>query len=111
VNLLRSAGKEEFIPPGEPFRLRIFIDCSIVEVFVNGRQCLAVRVYPSRPDSLGVSLRSQGQDAELKSLDAWQMASIYQREDLGLQACIGLTSWKRPLWGGLLTAPRDGQGT
>ena len=44
----------------------------------NNRQCLAVRVHPSRPDSLGVSLRSLGQDAELKSLDAWQMASVYE---------------------------------
>ena len=62
----------------EPLRLRVFVDRSVVEVFVNGRQCIAARVYPERQDSLGVSLRSQGQDAELKSLDAWQMKGIYQ---------------------------------
>jgi beta-fructofuranosidase len=66
------------IPLDEPFRLRIFVDRSVVEVFVNSRQCIAVRVHPSRPDSLGVSLLAQGQNAELKSLDAWQMGSIYQ---------------------------------
>ncbi len=33
---------------------------SVVEVFVNGRQCVAARVYPGRADSLGVSLRAQG---------------------------------------------------
>jgi beta-fructofuranosidase len=66
------------IPPDETFHLRVFIDRSVVEVFVNGRQCLAVRVQPSRADSLGVSLRAQGQDAELRSLDAWQMKSIYE---------------------------------
>ena len=49
-----------------------------VEVFVNGRQCVAVRVYPGRADSVGVSLRSQGSDATLRSLDAWQMKSIYE---------------------------------
>jgi beta-fructofuranosidase len=65
------------IPPGEPFRLQVFIDRSIVEVFVNGRQCLALLVYPSRADSLGVSLAAQGQDAELRSLDAWQMENIF----------------------------------
>ncbi|NQT39988.1 MAG: GH32 C-terminal domain-containing protein, partial [Planctomycetes bacterium] len=43
----------------------------------NGRQCVAVRVYPGREDSVGVSLRSQGQEAVLKSLDAWQMKKIY----------------------------------
>jgi beta-fructofuranosidase len=65
------------IPPDEPFKLRVFIDRSIVEVFVNGRQCVALRVHPSRADSVGVSLQAQGQDAELRSLKAWPMKSIY----------------------------------
>ena len=63
--------------PDESLQLRIFIDRSVVEVFVNGKQCVAVRVYPGREDSLGVSLRAQGQDCELRSLDAWQMQTIY----------------------------------
>ena len=62
----------------EPLKLRVFIDKSVVEVFINGKQCVAVRVYPGREDSVGVSLRCQGQDALLKSLDAWQMKDIYQ---------------------------------
>ena len=61
----------------ESLKLRVFVDKSVVEVFANGKQCLAVRVYPGRKDSLGVSLRSQGRDAMLKSLDAWQMKNIY----------------------------------
>ena len=66
-----------FIDNNEPLRLRVFIDKSVVEVFVNGKQALAVRVYPSRNDSVGVSLRAQGQNSELKLLEAWQMKSIY----------------------------------
>jgi beta-fructofuranosidase len=66
-----------FIPPDEPFKLRVFVDRSIVEVFVNGRLCVALRVYPGRADSLGVSLAAQGQDAELKSLDTWRMEDIF----------------------------------
>jgi len=62
----------------EKLNLRVFIDKSIVEVFVNGKQALAVRVYPSRTDAVGVSLRSQGQDSELNSLNAWQMKNIYE---------------------------------
>lgn len=65
---------------GESLKLRIFIDKSVVEVFVNGKQVVAARVYPGRDDSTGVSLRSQGQDSELKSLQAWQMKSIYDLE-------------------------------
>jgi len=66
-----------WLAEGEPLRLRVFIDRSVVEVFVNGRQCLGLRVYPGREDSTGVSLRAQGRGAQLRSLDAWQMNSIY----------------------------------
>ena len=38
---------------------------------------MAARVYPDRADSVGVSLRAQGQSAELLSLDAYQMQDIY----------------------------------
>ena len=62
----------------EPLRLRVFVDRSVVEVFVGDKQCVAVRVYPDREDGVGVSLRSQGQEAVLQSLDAWQMKTIYE---------------------------------
>ena len=65
------------LAPDEPLRLRVFVDKSVVEVFVNGKQCVALRVYPERSDSLGVSLRTQGKDATLKALDVWQMQNIY----------------------------------
>ena len=68
------------IDEGEPLRLRVFVDRSIVEVFVNGRQCVAVRVYPGRADSTGVSLRAHGRPAALLALDAWQMKNIYDKE-------------------------------
>ena len=66
------------LAPGEPLKLHVFVDRSIVEAFVNGKQCVAARVYPGRDDSLGVSLRAQGRDALLKSLDAWEMGSAYR---------------------------------
>ncbi|MCK3685569.1 glycoside hydrolase family 32 protein [Maribellus sp. YY47] len=66
------------IKDGEPVNLHVFIDRSIVEVFVNNRQCVALRTYPERDDSKGVSIISHGKDAVLKSLDAWQMKNIYQ---------------------------------
>jgi beta-fructofuranosidase len=62
---------------GQPLKLRIFVDRSVVEVFANGTQCVALRVYPERKDSVGVSVRAQGREATLVSLDAWQMHSIW----------------------------------
>ena len=69
---------EVMIKPNELVKLRIFIDKSVVEVFVNGKQALATRVYPGRDDSITLSLLSQGKNTLLKSLDAWQMKNIYQ---------------------------------
>ena len=66
-----------YIPRNENLDLRIFVDRSIVEVFVNGRQCVAVRAYPGREDSLGVSIRAQGQQAGLVALDAWRMRNLF----------------------------------
>jgi sucrose-6-phosphate hydrolase SacC (GH32 family) len=70
--------KEQVVPfelrPGEPLRLRIFLDRSVLEVFANGRQCITQRIYPSRPDSLGVALFARGGSAKVKSLDAWDMS-------------------------------------
>ncbi len=65
------------LSPGESIKLRVFVDKGLVEVFVNGKQALSTNVNPSREDSKGVSIKSQGQDAELISLDAWQMKGIY----------------------------------
>ncbi|MCC6682507.1 MAG: glycoside hydrolase family 32 protein [Phycisphaeraceae bacterium] len=66
------------IEKNETVRLHVFIDRSVVEVFVNGRQIVAQRVYPGLPESTGFSLRAVGNDARLLSLDAWQMDSIYK---------------------------------
>ena len=66
-----------FLDTDENLKLRVFIDKSIVEVFVNSKQCIAMRVYPGRSESTGISLRSQGKDAKIKTLDTWQMKDIY----------------------------------
>ncbi len=59
---------------GERLRLRVFVDKSVVEVFANRRQAIARRIYPSRPDSVGVSLFADGGDATVHSLEAWRIA-------------------------------------
>jgi len=74
---IRPPEKAAMARGSEPLKLRVFIDRSIVEVFANGKQYLAMRVYPARADSVGVSIRAQGQDAVLNRLDAWQMQSIW----------------------------------
>lgn len=62
---------------GERLKLHVFLDGSVVEVFANDRACLAERIYPTRPDSLGIELFTEGGTATVERLDVWEMASIW----------------------------------
>lgn len=82
VDTTKSSLKEEpksieagplVLGPGEPLRLRVFVDKSVVEVFANGRQAVMRRVYPSRRDATAVVLFSHGGAAQVRSLRAWDM--------------------------------------
>ena len=57
----------------EPLVLRVFVDRSVVEVFANGRQAVMRRIYPSREDSVGVTIFSNGGPASVVTLKAWEM--------------------------------------
>ena len=70
-----------FLESDEPLELRVFVDRSVVEVFANNKQCMALRVYPGRDDSVGVSLRAQGDSAKLRSLDVGSMNPAMQIQD------------------------------
>lgn len=62
------------LKPGERLKLRVFVDRSVVEVFANGRQAVARRIYPARPDSVGVRLFSRGAPAQVHTFEAWEIA-------------------------------------
>lgn len=61
------------LAPGEPLKLRVFIDRSVVEVYANDRQAIGRRVYPTRSDSLGVKVFAVGDRAICRKIDAWEM--------------------------------------
>jgi beta-fructofuranosidase len=63
---------------GEPLRLHIFLDGSVVEAFANDRVCVSGRIYPTRADSLGVDLAAEGA-ARLRALDIWELRSIWDK--------------------------------
>lgn len=60
--------------PDEPLSLRIYLDRSILEVFANGRQCMTQRIYPTRPDSVGVAVSSTGGSSWVYHLAAYDVA-------------------------------------
>ena len=57
--------------------VRIFIDKSILEIFLDDTQCAAIRVYPELNDSKGMSLVAHGNKTQILSLKTWEMSSIY----------------------------------
>lgn len=60
--------------PNENLQLRVFIDCSVIEVYANERQAIGRRVFPGRSDSLNTALFAEGGEARLLSIRAWEIA-------------------------------------
>lgn len=61
---------------GEPLRLHVFLDGSVIEIFANERACLTARVYPTGARSTGLSLYASGGQAKIVSMDVWEMHPI-----------------------------------
>jgi len=66
------------VADNERLRVRIFVDRSVVEVFVQEKRWMMMRVFPALADSKGVSIESIGHNAKIISLDAWQMKNVYE---------------------------------
>lgn len=59
---------------GEALRLRVFIDRSLVEAYVNERKSLTSRVFPTRLDATGLALMAAPGD-RVRSLKVWRMGT------------------------------------
>lgn len=79
------------LPAGEPFTMRVFIDGSVVEVFINDKYAFATRIFPTKGDKIDLHVRSG--DATATNVKVWTMKSIEnsggsivpKNEDLELQ--------------------------
>jgi beta-fructofuranosidase len=57
---------------GDRLRLTVFVDHSVLEVFVHGGPCVTSRMYPSKRDSVGVRVYMDNQ-VKLRELQAWTL--------------------------------------
>lgn len=64
------------LEPDEDLTLRVFLDKTMVEVFVNDRQA-AVYMQPHAKEDVGISLFSRGGNIRAR-VTAWDMKSIYE---------------------------------
>ncbi|MYM73898.1 glycoside hydrolase [Duganella sp. FT134W] len=67
-----------FALQAEALRLRLFLDGSMIEAYVNERNSLTSRIYPSRRDADGLGLLAQTGD-RIISLKVWAMGSTEKR--------------------------------
>ena len=64
-------------PDEKTLKLHVFLDRSVMEVFVNdGRSVATPIIYPNEGD-LGLAVFARGGTARLRSLSAWKMKSIW----------------------------------
>jgi beta-fructofuranosidase len=61
---------------GENIKLNIFIDKSTIEVFVNEKECLSTRIYPSKENSNNVFIFSGENSFDIIDMSIWQMNAI-----------------------------------
>ncbi len=78
--ILNVAGTEVPVELGEEARsltLHVFLDRSVMELFINGGRQTVTRVEYPGEDDLCVGVFAEGGKATVKLLDAWQMKNVY----------------------------------
>ena len=80
-SLDERASKEDLssslVLKGGVLRLHLYLDGSTIECIVGQRAALSGRVYPTRPDSLGLGLFAEGGAAKLIRLELYTLASAW----------------------------------
>jgi beta-fructofuranosidase len=56
---------------------RVFLDRSVLEVFLADQRCVTQRLYPTREDSLGLRFGVTNGSAIVHRLSVWKLASIW----------------------------------
>jgi beta-fructofuranosidase len=63
--------------PGAPLHVRVLLDRSVIEVFINRATYLVSRQYLTRADSRGLTLRAASGRTTVAALEVWELASIW----------------------------------
>jgi beta-fructofuranosidase len=61
-----------------PVSLRLFLDHTVLEAYINGRACATKVISPSAND-LGLGLFAEDGEMRLRSLEVWRLQSIWSQ--------------------------------
>jgi beta-fructofuranosidase len=68
---------QHFDLKGQSLKLHIFIDKALVQAYANDEKTITTWAYPSLENSKGLQIWADGGDAKVKSMQVWEMKSIY----------------------------------
>ncbi|OJD31474.1 glycoside hydrolase family 32 protein [Diplodia corticola] len=81
-------------PVPEPLTFDIFVDASLLEVFVNDRVALSTRVYPSRADALQAALVATEGSAAFRDVTYWDtMTHVWPRRPTNSSGELHTDPW------------------
>jgi beta-fructofuranosidase len=63
-------------PAGQPIDFHVFLDGSVLEVFINHEKAISTRVYPEATNSTGMDLYASGGTALFSTVDIWDMKAM-----------------------------------
>jgi beta-fructofuranosidase len=76
-NTPRDSQSEVFnLPAGQPVEWHLFIDGSVIEVFINNRWAFATRIYPTDNSSNKVDMFSMGGSATASAIQIWNRGNL-----------------------------------
>ena len=91
VDLTRSSKNEQIhkriesgdykLKKNEPVELHLFIDGSVVEGFINGKDAFTTRIFPESEGSNEVELFSEGGNANLLEMNVWELGNSGNKTD------------------------------
>lgn len=62
-----------YLPPEDKLNVRIFLDRSVIEVFVNDRTAFAVRLSPTAGKNQKMSILARGDDLMINKLESYRL--------------------------------------
>jgi beta-fructofuranosidase len=76
-NGVYSCSLPEFQTAGSELKLNVFIDHSVVDIFINDRWATSIRVFPTDTDANGIEVFSDGA-VDVKQVNAWTLSKSAQ---------------------------------
>lgn len=88
--------------------LHVFIDHSVIEVFVNQKATICTRVYPTLRESIGVEVFAKGGSLIIQELDIWDLNEVFYDQEarwvgivmagVSLLVLVGFLICSLPCW-------------